>query len=147
MSGKRTKVRQKLSEVCPNSEWSSFNTMGDMFWKSEQRRFETKLFAASSSNKNTLIIKINLCLFFKNRRTLSKIWGSSSKCFYQSSSAELAEASFEISHMIAKEKKSHNRSCEKQPVWYWGGEQQKACKDFSCWFYHWNTHRWAPKEG
>ena len=33
---------------------------------------------------------------------------ASSECFYQSSSAKLVEASFEIVHMVAKEKRPHN---------------------------------------
>jgi len=53
-------------------------------------------------------------VFFQSHKDFFKkfkIKIASNECFCQSSSAKVVEASFEIAHMIAKEKKPHNRSC------------------------------------
>ena len=85
---------------------------------------------------NALAFEENLGLYFKARQTLKKrkIKIASNECFCQSSSAEVVEVTFEIAHMITKKKKTHNRSCWKHSTLCWVSEQQKARKDFSCWF-------------
>ena len=51
----------------------------------------------------TLVIKVSFQPFLKQER-LSKKLKIASKCFRQSSSAEIVEALFKIARMIAKEK-------------------------------------------
>ena len=49
-----------------------------------------------------------LFAFFQRKKDCLKKLKIANKCFHQSLSAEIVKASFEIAHMIAKEKKPYN---------------------------------------
>jgi len=77
MTKKKTKVGQGSSEVRLYryySEWWCHTTMRNTYSKFKQWCFDSsKLISSVIFKRNTLAIKINICLSFKARKALSKL--------------------------------------------------------------------------